>query len=101
MLDSEFYVMMAEAGAATEKRSCSCYPGEGPLPCPLKHALRDCWRSVVMDETQKNIVALKSRDRQPHEQALLDYLMRVRCALELETSDFPNIQRESAPLTRA
>lgn len=94
MIDAEFHTMMATE--AKDARSCTCYPGEGPLPCPRKHALRDCWRAAVIDETQKNIVALKNRDRQPHEQALLDYLMRVRCALELETSDFPNIRREAA-----
>ena len=72
---------------------CSCYPGEGPLPCPLKHALRDCWRAAVLDETQQHIVRLKNQDRHPSEELLLQYLKRVRCALELETSEFPNISR--------
>lgn len=82
----------------TKPRACTCYPGEGPWPCEGKHALRDCWRAAVIDETQKHIVALKNRDRQPHEQSLLDYLMRVRCALELETSDFPHIQLMAGPI---
>lgn len=69
--------------AKADTRTCTCYPGEGPSPCPRKFALRDCWRSAVLDETQKNIVVLKNRDRQPHEQALLDYLMRVRNVLEI------------------
>lgn len=77
-------------------QGCSCYPGEGPLPCPGKQALRDCWRAAVMEETQRHIVALKNRDRHPPEQALLDYMTRVRCALELETSDFPNVPREAS-----
>jgi hypothetical protein len=61
----------------------TCYPGEGPLPCPRKFALRDCWRSAVLDETQGHIVRLKNRDRRPDEELLLNYLKRVRCALEL------------------
>lgn len=73
--------------------SCTCYPGEGPLPCPLKHALRDCWRAAVMDETQTHIVDLKNRDRNSDQDRVLNYLKRVRCALELETSEFPNINR--------
>ena len=67
----------------TDTRTCTCYPGEGPLPCPRKFALRDCWRSAVLDETQKHIVRLKNQDRHKDEQALLDYLMRVRNALEI------------------
>lgn len=74
---------------------CTCYPGEGPLPCPHKHALRDCWRSAVMDETQGHIVRLKNQDRRAEEELLLQYLMRVRCALELETSDFPEVSRRA------
>lgn len=84
--------------AEAKPRACSCYPGEGPLPCAQQHALRQCWQVAVRDETQKHIVRLKNRDRQPDEQSLLDYLMRVRCALELETSDFPNIPREAGPV---
>ena len=71
------------AQAANEARPCSCYPGERPVPCERKFASRDCWRSAVLKETQANIVALKNRDRQPHEQVLLDYLMRVRNCLEI------------------
>lgn len=78
----------------SEARACSCYPGEGPLPCPKKFALRDCWRSAVLDETQQHIVRLKNQDRHPSEESLLNYLKRVRCALELETSAFPNVSRE-------
>lgn len=37
---------------------------------------------AVLEETQRYIVELKNRDRQPNEQKLLDYLMRVRDALE-------------------
>jgi hypothetical protein len=64
-------------------RPCSCDPGEAPLPCPRKFALRDCWRAAVLEETQRHIVRLKNQDRHTDEQALLDYLMRVRTALEL------------------
>jgi len=64
-----------------DTRTCTCYPDEGPIPCPRKFALRDCWRSAVLDETQQHIAALKGRDRSPLEQRLLDYLMRVREAL--------------------
>jgi hypothetical protein len=67
--------------------TCTCYPGEGPLPCPRKFALRDCWRSAVLDETQGHIVRLKNRDRRPDEELLLNYLKRVRCALEFGTSE--------------
>jgi hypothetical protein len=72
--------VMAEA---TDTRTCTCYPGEGPDPCPRKFALRDCWRVAVLDETQRHIVRLKNQDRHPPEQALLDYLMRVRNCLEI------------------
>lgn len=72
----------AEANAL-DTRTCTCYPGEGPVPCTRKFALRDCWRAAVLSQTQEHIVALKNRDRQPHEQRLLDYLMRVRTALEV------------------
>ena len=72
----------AMEAAAESFRQCTCYPGEGPQPCEHKYALHDCWRAAVMKETQQHIVALKNRDRQPHEQKLLDYLMRVRKCLE-------------------
>jgi hypothetical protein len=81
-----------------DTRSCSCYPGEGPLPCPRKFALRDCWRAAVLDETQQNLVAFKNRDRTASEERLLHYFKRVRCALELETSDFPDVGREPREL---
>ena len=71
------------AQQAVDTRTCTCFPGEGPEPCPRQHALRDCWRVAVLKETQENIVALKNRDRQPHEQVLLNYLMRVRNCLEI------------------
>ena len=90
---------VANEGAAEAKpdtRACSCYPGEGPLPCPRKHALRDCWRSAVLEETERAIIALKSRDRHTNEQSLLDYLMRVRFALELETATWPAVS-DAAP----
>lgn len=64
-------------------RTCTCYPGEGPLPCTHQYALRDCWRVAVLAETQMMIVSLKNRDREPPEQSLLDYLMRVRTCLEV------------------
>lgn len=71
------------AEAKIDTRTCTCYPGEGPLPCTRRHALRDCWRVAVLTETQQNIIALKNRDRHSSEQKLLDYLMRVRTALEI------------------
>lgn len=63
--------------------TCTCYPGEGPLPCFRKHALRDCWRAAVLDETQRMIVALKNQDRTVFEELLLDYLKRVSNCLEI------------------
>ena len=69
--------------AKADTRTCTCYPGEGPDPCPRQHALRDCWRVAVLKETNENIVMLKNRDRQPYEQTLLNYLMRVRNCLEI------------------
>ncbi len=74
---------MSDREAKADTRTCTCYPGEGPVPCPRKFALRDCWRAAVLDETQRSIVILKNRDRQPHEQGLLNYMMRVRTALEV------------------
>jgi hypothetical protein len=90
---------MDQAEAKADTRLCSCYPGEGPLPCPRKFALRDCWRAAVLDETQKMIVTLKNRDRDAVGERLLNYLKRVRCALELETSDFPVVARLAISLT--
>jgi hypothetical protein len=72
---------MAKA-AVVEPRGCTCYPGEGPVPCQRKHAYHECWRAAVLEETRAGIVQIKGRDRQPVEQALLDYMMRVRTALE-------------------
>lgn len=69
--------------APPDTRACSCYPGERPEPCERKHASRDCWRAALLKETQQNIVALKNRDRSMAEQAVLDYFMRVRTALEV------------------
>lgn len=73
---------MCDVPAVEPPRGCSCYPGEHPVPCPGKHALTECWRAAVLAETQEMIVELKGHDRQPHEQALLDYMMRVRTAIE-------------------
>ena len=72
-----------EAQAAADLHPCSCFPGEGPVPCQRKHAMRDCWRMAVLRETQENIVALKNMDRNVREQILLDYMMRVRNCLEM------------------
>jgi hypothetical protein len=72
-----------EAQAAVDTRTCTCFPGEGPVPCPRKFAYHDCWRAAVLKETQENIVALKNMDRNVHEQILLDYMMRVRTALDV------------------
>jgi hypothetical protein len=91
-------VEQAENQAKAGPQNCSCYPGEGPLPCPLKGALRDCWRAAVIEETQKYIVMLKNMDREAHQERLLHFLKRVRCALELETSDFPDVGREPRDL---
>lgn len=79
----EKMIDIEQCEAKADTRTCSCYPGEGPIPCPKKHALRHCWRAAVLEETQQGIVELKNRDRQPHEQALLDYMMRVRNVLEI------------------
>ena len=68
---------------AKDTRRCTCFPGEGPIPCTRQHALRQCWRVAVLAETQQNIVMLKNQDRNPGEQVLLDYLMRVRNCLEI------------------
>jgi hypothetical protein len=73
---------MRAIGMSAAERGCTCHPDERPEPCEHKYAFRDCWRSAVLKETQSRIVWLKNHDRQPHEQALLDYMMRVRTALE-------------------
>ena len=71
-----------DVGQAQETRTCTCHPDDNPpVPCPRKFALRDCRRSALLGETQTMIIVLKNRDRQPHEQVLLDYLMRVRDVL--------------------
>jgi hypothetical protein len=53
----------AAAQAIADPRTCTCYPGEGPVPCPRKFAMRDCWRAAVLTETQQYIVALKKFHR--------------------------------------
>ena len=75
--------MSEEASAAEDTRRCTCLPDERPESCPRKFAYRHCWRAAVLEETQRNIVLLKNHDRNFHEQALLDYLMRVKTALEV------------------
>lgn len=67
--------------------NCTCPPDERPEPCERRYALRDCWRFAVLRETQDSIVELKSRDRNNAEQVFLDYLMRVKTALELNARD--------------
>lgn len=66
---------------------CICPPDERPEPCEHEYDLRDCWRFAVLRETQDSIVELKNRDRNNAEQVFLDYLMRVRTALELNARD--------------
>jgi hypothetical protein len=73
--------MEAGAKADTDTRTCTCHPSERPIPCPRKFAFSDCWREAVYQETQRGIVTLKGRDRDPMEQLLLNYMMRVRTAL--------------------
>jgi hypothetical protein len=72
-----------ELEAKAPPMDCSCYPGERPEPCEHRHAIRECWRSSVLKETQENIVALKNMDRSTSEQILLDYMMRVRTCLDI------------------
>ena len=69
--------------AEPDTRTCTCFPGEGPDPCPRRFAYHDCWKAAVRDETQALVVALKNRDRNAYEQLMLDYAMRVRTALEV------------------
>ena len=66
---------------AAPPRSCTCHPDDRPDPCQKKHAASDCWRAAVYAETRQMEIALRGRDRQPHEQALLDYVKRVERAL--------------------
>lgn len=78
------HVRIDQEAKEIDTRTCTCHPDDNPpIPCPRKFALRECRRSAVLDETQRNIVAIKNRDQAPHETALLGYLMRVRDALEL------------------
>lgn len=69
--------------AKPDTRTCTCHPDDRPEPCERKFATRDCWRSAVLAETQRHIVQLKNRDRNPIEQEMLNYFMRVRTALEV------------------
>ena len=69
--------------AKAPPQACTCHPDARPNPCQRKHGHIHCWQAAVYAETQELIVALKNRDRQPPEQLLLNYAMRVRRALEL------------------
>jgi hypothetical protein len=70
------------AEAKPDTRTCTCHPDDRPAPCPRKFATHDCWRAAVYAETREHIVFLKNRDRQPIEQEMLDYFMRVERALD-------------------
>ena len=71
-----------ETAENRDTRQCTCDPDDAPVPCPRKFATHDCWRAAVLVETQENIVRLKNMDRNRIEQLLLDYMMRVRRAME-------------------
>lgn len=64
-----------------EPRACTCHPDDAPIPCERKHGATHCWRSAVYKETRLGIVELKNKDRNPAEQALLNYMMRVERAV--------------------
>jgi hypothetical protein len=81
--------MDEQTEAVADTRPCTCHPADNPpVPCPRQFAVKDCRRVAVLRETQKNIIAIKSRDQNvaPNlirfERELLDYMMRVRDALE-------------------
>lgn len=68
--------------AAPDNRACTCHPDDAPIPCEHKFAASECWRAAVLAETKREIILIKNRDRSTQEQRILDYLMRVRRALE-------------------
>lgn len=70
------------AQAKTDTRTCTCHPDDAPVPCPRKFAAHHCWRAAVYEETRSHIVLLKNTDRNPIEQQMLDYFMRVDRALD-------------------
>lgn len=70
------------AEAKPDTRTCCCHPDDAPIPCPRKFATHHCWRAAVYDETRKEMIALKNRDRNTQEQIMLEYLMRVERALD-------------------
>ena len=71
-----------EQAAKVDNRTCTCHPDDKPIPCPKKYATRECWRAAVYEETKRYVIGLKNRDRQPHENILLDYMKRVERALD-------------------
>jgi len=70
------------AEAKEDTRTCACHPDDAPSPCPRKFAARHCWRAAVYEETREGMIRLKNRDRNPAEQLLLNYMMRVERALD-------------------
>lgn len=72
----------AAAEAQPDTRTCTCHDDDRPIPCPRKFATRHCWRAAVYEETKRYVIDLKNRDRQPHEQIILDYMKRVERALD-------------------
>jgi len=70
------------AEAKEDTRTCCCHPDDAPIPCPRKFATHHCWRAAVYQETRDGMIALKNRDRNPAEQFLLNYMMRVERALD-------------------
>lgn len=73
---------LGSAMAHPDTRTCTCHPDDAPVPCPRKFATHHCWRAAVYDETRAEMIALKNVDRNPNEQKLLNYLMRVERALD-------------------
>lgn len=74
--------MELAAEAKPDTRTCTCHPDDKPIPCPRKFATHHCWRAAVYEETKRYVIDLKNRDRQPHENVLLDYMKRVERALD-------------------
>lgn len=70
------------AEAKPDTRTCTCHPDDRPEPCPRRFATSHCWRSAVYSETWEAMVRLKNQDRNPAEQLMLNYLMRVEHALD-------------------
>ena len=54
--------MSEAAEAKTDTRTCTCFPGEGPVPCPRKFALTHCMAADLGKKLRHSIATAMNDD---------------------------------------